>query len=130
MATRHSNGNGSGRNGGSRAVLYLRMSSAKQDKSIPAQRDELRRYAKQHGYEIVGEYVDEAISGDATEKRVAFLQLREDAGSGTFATVLAWDTDRLSRNDPLELGYWLKPIRDAGVRLETVVGGPVEQFST
>jgi len=27
------------------AVLYLRMSSTKQDKSIPAQRDELLAYA-------------------------------------------------------------------------------------
>jgi len=102
------------------------MSSAKQDKSIPAQRDELVQYAETHGYTIVGEYADSAISGDNTEKRDQFLKLREDAGSGTFDVVLTWDQDRLSRNDPLELGYWLKPIRDAGVRLETVVGGPVD----
>jgi len=102
------------------------MSSAKQDQSIPAQRDELVRYAKQHGYTIVGEYADEGISGDATEKRDQFLKLRDDAGSDKFDVVLAWDQDRLSRNDPLELGYWLKPIRDAGVRLETVVGGRVD----
>ncbi|NQU38204.1 MAG: recombinase family protein, partial [Actinobacteria bacterium] len=61
MAKRHSNGNGS-----ARAVLCLRMSDEEQVESIPAQRVELTRYAKVHGYTIVREYVDEAISGDDT----------------------------------------------------------------
>ena len=105
------------------AVLYLRMSSAKQDKSIPAQRDELLKIAKFKGYKIVREYVDPAISGDDTEKRVGFLKLREDCENGPdFSIVLCWHEDRFSRNDPLEYGYWLKPIRDSGVILETPTG--------
>ena len=66
------------------------------------------------GYKVVREYEDQAISGDDTERRDGFLQLREDAERrGDFGIILAWDQDRFSRNDPLELGYWLKPIRDA-----------------
>ncbi len=104
-------------------VLYLRMSSAKQDKSIPAQRDELLALAKRQGYTVVREYQDAAISGDDTEKRTGFLKLRDDAETlRDFSIILVWDQDRLSRNDPLEVGYWLKPIRDAGVVVETPQG--------
>jgi len=105
------------------AVLYLRMSSSKQDKSIPAQRDELTRLAKLKGYSIIREYVDPAVSGDDTERRTGFLKLREDCENGPdFSIVLCWHEDRFSRNDPLEYGYWLKPIRDSGVILETPTG--------
>jgi len=105
------------------AVLYLRMSSAKQDKSIPAQRDELLKLAKAKGYTVVREYVDPAISGDDTEKRVGFLALRERCEIGPdFSIILVWHEDRFSRNDPLEFGYWLRPIRASGVILETPTG--------
>lgn len=105
------------------AVLYLRMSSAKQDKSIDAQRDELLALAKRKDYTVVREYADSAISGDDTERRTEFLRLRQDCENGPdFGIILVWDQDRLSRNDPLEIGYWLKPIRDAGVVVETPTG--------
>jgi hypothetical protein len=39
-----------------------------------------------------------------------------------FSIILAWHEDRFSRNDPLEYGYWIKPIRDSGVILETPTG--------
>ena len=105
------------------AVLLLRMSSAKQDKSIPAQRDELQRLAQRKGYTIRREYLDEAISGDDTQNRDGFLRLRADCEAGPdFSIILCWNEDRLSRNDPLELGYWLKPIRDSGVVVETPTG--------
>lgn len=119
MAARNSNG----KPGPDRAVLYLRMSSAKQDKSIDAQRDELTALAQRKGYTVVREYTDAAISGDNTERRTEFLRLRQDCENGPdFGTILVWDQDRLSRNDPLEIGYWLKPIRDAGVVVETPQG--------
>ena len=104
-------------------ALYLRMSSAKQDKSISEQRDELLRLVQRKGYHVVREYVDPAISGDDTEKRTGFLKLREDCENGPdFSIILVWHEDRFSRNDPLEYGYWLKPIRDSGVVLETPTG--------
>jgi site-specific DNA recombinase len=108
-----------------RVVLYLRRSTDKQETSIEDQRAALIEYAAKHGYEIVGEYKDEGISGDSTEKRLGFLKMRDECSSGGFDLVLAWDIDRFSRNDPLELGYWLKPFRDAGVGLETIAQGRI-----
>ena len=121
MAKRHSN-----RSSLIRVVLYLRMSSAGQDQSIPAQRTELRAYAKKHGYEIVGEYIDEAISGDDTERRTGFLQMRDDAQAGEFGVVLCWDQDRFGRFDQLDAGHWIYPFRLAGVRLETIAQGRID----
>ena len=110
---------------GFRVVLYLRRSTDRQETSIEDQRAELLKHAEKCGYAIVREYKDEGISGDATEKRLDFLRMRDDCASGEFDLVLAWDQDRFSRNDPLELGYWLKPFRDAGVQLETISQGRI-----
>ena len=109
-----------------RAVLYLRMSTEDQENSIEPQRVELTKYAKKHGYQIIGEYVDEAISGDATEKRTGFQAMRDDVESGEFSVVLCWDQDRFGRFDPLDAGYWIFPFRRAGVRLETIAQGKID----
>jgi DNA invertase Pin-like site-specific DNA recombinase len=103
------------------------MSTEKQEASIPAQRTEVEAYAAKHGYQIIREYKDEGISGDATEKRIAFQKMLADAKQlGDFGLVLCWDQDRFGRFDPLEAGYWIKPLRDAGVRLETVAQGRID----
>ena len=89
-----------------RAVSYYRVSTEKQEASIPAQRTEVEAYAAKHGYQIVREYKDEGISGDATEKRVEFQKMLADAKHlGDFGVVLCWDQDRFGRFDPLEAGY-------------------------
>lgn len=107
-------------------VLYLRMSDERQEHSIPAQRQELLRYAEKHGYKVLREYLDEAISGDDTRRRVGFLRMREDAQQGEFSVVLCWDQDRFGRFDPIEGGHWILPFRDAGVRLETIAQGKID----
>jgi DNA invertase Pin-like site-specific DNA recombinase len=110
------------------AVAYLRVSTKKDEQaaSIPTQREEVRKYAEKHGYRIIREYVDDGISGDETEKRVAFQRMLADAKARRdFVAVLCWDQDRFGRFDPLEAGYWIKPLRDAGVHLATVAQGRV-----
>ena len=109
-----------------KAVLYLRMSDERQEHSIPAQRQELLKYAEKHGYQVLREYLDEAISGDDTRRRVGFLRMREDAQQGEFSVVLCWDQDRFGRFDPIEGGHWILPFRDAGVRLETIAQGKID----
>ena len=108
------------------AVSYVRMSDAKQEASPDQQRAEIVKLAERHGYQLIREYLDSAISGDRTEKRVAFRQMREDARQGNFKAVLCWDQDRFGRFDPIEAGYWIKPFRDAGVKLVTVGQGIVD----
>lgn len=108
-----------------RAVLYLRASTDRQETSCSDQRSELTSYAASHGYSIVGEYVDDGVSGDATEKRFSFQRMISDATSGRFNMVLCWDQDRFGRFDPIEGGFWIKPLRDNGIILETMAQGRI-----
>lgn len=109
-----------------RCVLYLRMSSDKQEVSVGDQRAECTKHAAEKKYRILGEYVDEGISGDATEKRKAFQRMIADGSKKRFDLVLCWDQDRFGRFDPVEGGYWIKPLRDAGVMLETIAQGRID----
>jgi DNA invertase Pin-like site-specific DNA recombinase len=108
------------------AVAYYRMSSDKQEASIPAQREAVEKLARTRGYTIVREYKDEGISGDDTERRAGFLRMLADTKAGDLEAVLCWDQDRFGRFDPLEAGYWVKPLRDAGIYLETVAQGRID----
>ena len=121
MANRHST------NGRIPAVACYRMSSDRQEASIPEQRDAVTRYASDNGYHILREYVDKAVSGDATEKRDDFQRMiREATEIGDFKAVLAWDMDRFGRFDSIEAGYWVHPLRQAGVHLATVGQGKID----
>ena len=68
---------------GTRAVIYLRVSSAGQVKtdydpegiSIPAQRVACQRKAEQLGLAIVDEYIEPGKSATEMTKRVAFQQM-------------------------------------------------------
>jgi DNA invertase Pin-like site-specific DNA recombinase len=106
------------------------MSTAKQDTSIATQREAVERLAAKQGYTIIREYLDEGISGDDTERRAAFLRMREDSRAGDFEVILCWDVSRFGRFDSIEAGYWIKPIRDAGVCLVTVGEGRIDWNSS
>ncbi len=108
------------------AVSYLRMSTEKQDTSIPAQRDAIAKMAKAKRFKIVREYVDAGISGDDTTRRVEFQRMISDAARGEFKAILCWDQDRFGRFDSLEAGFWILPLRNAGVQLVTVAQGVID----
>jgi site-specific DNA recombinase len=107
-------------------ALYLRMSSDKQETSIPQQEKALRQLCDRKGYRIVATYRDEGISGDATEKRKSFLRMLADAPGGKFRRILAYDQDRFGRFDMLEAGFYISPLRKAKVSLETIAQGIVD----
>jgi len=119
MSKPHSNGNGRG----IPAASYIRMSSDKQDASPQQQRDEVAKLAARGGYHLVTEYADEAISGDRTDKRHGFQRMIADAGKGRFKVILCWDQDRFGRFDSVEAGFYIHPLRQAGVKLVTVAQG-------
>ena len=106
--------------------LYLRMSSDKQEASIPQQEKALRELCERKGYRIVTAYRDEGISGDATEKRKAFLRMLAEAPAGKWKRILAYDQDRFGRFDMLEAGYYISPLRKVGIKLETITQGVVD----
>ena len=98
----------------------------KQDASPQQQRDELTKLAARDGFHLVGEYFDDAISGDRTDKRHAFQRMIADAARGKFKAILCWDQDRFGRFDSVEAGFYIHPLRQAGVRLVTVAQGAVD----
>ncbi len=108
------------------AVGYLRRSSDKQEASIQQQREAIERYAAEHGYKVVRWYIDDAISGDDTDKRLEFQRMIQDAERvGDFKAVLCWDQDRFGRFDSVEAGRWIYPLRKAGVYLDTIAQGKI-----
>jgi site-specific DNA recombinase len=109
-----------------RAAFYGRASTSKQETSVPDQRQAVAGLAAKEGYQIVAEFVDDGISGDDTERRTQFQAMLKAAQTGGFEVILCWSQDRFGRFDPLEAGYWIKPLRDAGVRLETVAEGKID----
>jgi len=83
-----------------KAALYLRVSSERQSKegdSIPAQREALRKYAKEREYIIADEYIDDGVSGTKAD-RDELMRLLEDVKSGKVNLILVTKLDRLYRN--------------------------------
>lgn len=107
------------------AAAYLRRSTSRQEKSLDDQRKEVERYAAANNYRITQWFQDDGISGDATVRRNGFLALHRAACNQDFKTILVWDQDRFGRFDSMEAGYWIHPLRQAGVRLVSVTEGPI-----
>src|SRR5205823_5906211 len=85
------------------------------------------QYAAEKGYRVVRWYQDDAISGDDTERRKGFLRMIDDARTlGDFRTILCWDRARFGRFDSIEAGYYIHPLRMAGVNLVTVLDGLID----
>ena len=122
---------------GRRAAGYIRVSSANQvdaQLSIAAQKDQITKFARANGLEIVGWYVDggdDDAEDDASEGSGS-LPAREallaDARSPerVFDTVLVWKFSRLSRNT-LEFLTIVSVLKESGVTVTSVteaVGSP------
>lgn len=88
-----------GKRDGNRAAVYLRVSTDDQATSIEVQRATCARIAAQHGYEIVGEYLDENVSGAiAIDKRPALKRALGDLASNKADRLIVAKLDRLARN--------------------------------
>lgn len=84
---------------GKRAVLYIRVSTDEQSASIEAQREACTRLARQRGYEIVREYVDENVSGAIPiDKRPALKRALKALAEDQADRLIVSKLDRLARN--------------------------------
>ena len=102
------------------AVAYLRRSTDKQEQSLADQRAEIKRFAGEHGYRIIDEYCDDAISGTSAKGRRGFQRMIEDAKRGEFQAVIVWNSDRFSRGDVTETEHYRYLLRASGVTVLSV----------
>jgi len=113
------------------AVCYFRMSKDDQENSIERQQGQVYPYAAARGYNIVREYKDEGIAGwKSGLDRPEFNRMLRDAQRGQFKRILCDDVDRFGRFDIHKYGAIVDPLRNAGVRLETVAQGLIDWDDT
>jgi DNA invertase Pin-like site-specific DNA recombinase len=98
-----------------RAAVYIRVSTDGQ--TVDNQRLELEQAAERAGWEIVGVYDDNGVSGaKSREHREAFDRLCKDATRRKFDVVMAWSVDRLGRSLQDLIGF-LGELHAVGVDL-------------
>ncbi len=94
-----------------RAALYARVSTSNRGQDTDLQLRELREYAKQRGWTVASEYVDEGVSG-SKDSRPELNRLMLDAKQRKIDCVLVWKLDRFGRS--------LKHLVNALAELEAV----------
>ena len=81
-----------------KAVIYARYSSDSQrEESIEGQLRENKAFAEKNGIEIIGTYIDRALSAK-TDNRPEFRKMIDDSSKGLFDLVIVWKLDRFARN--------------------------------
>jgi site-specific DNA recombinase len=83
-----------------KCAIYARVStrSEEQKNSLQNQIALAESVAIEHGFTIVGRYIDNGISGGGIKTRAGILQLLEDAKKKKFDVVIAKSVSRLGRN--------------------------------
>lgn len=80
------------------AVIYARYSSSAQtEQSIDGQLRVCKEYAERKGYNILGEYIDRAMTG-TNDNRPEFQKMIADSSKKEFEFVLVYKLDRFSRS--------------------------------
>lgn len=104
-------------------VIYARYSSAHQnDQSIEGQIHHCMDYADRHGFRVVGQYIDRALSGTQAETRPEFQRMIRDGKKGIFQYVLVWKLDRFARNR-YDSAIYKAELKKAGVRVLSTTEG-------
>ena len=82
-----------------KVVIYARYSkgSGQTYASIEGQLKVCHDFARNNDHTIIGEYIDEAITGK-TDKRPEFQRMLRDSIDGQFRGVLVYQLDRMGRN--------------------------------
>ena len=125
-------------------VIYARYSCSNQrEESIEGQLKVCYEFAKRNNYNVIGEYIDEAISGK-TDKRPQFQQMIEDSNKKIFKGILVYQLDRFARNRYDSAIYKAKLKKNdvrvfsarenisddaSGILMESVLEGMAEYYS-
>jgi len=126
------------------AVVYARYSSHKQgEQSIEGQLASAYKFAREHGYTIIHEYIDRAQTG-RNDDREQFQHMLKDTAKRQFEAIIIWKIDRFGRNreeiafnkyrcnkNGVKVLYTAESIPDTpeGIILEAVLEGMAEYYS-
>lgn len=103
-------------------VIYARYSSINQkEQSIEGQLRECKAYAERSGYNVIGEYIDKAMSG-RSDHRPDFQQMISDAKKGQFEYIIVWKLDRFARNR-YDSAVYKNKLKKCGVRVLSATEG-------
>lgn len=98
------------------AVIYARYSSHNQtEQSIEGQLRDCYAFAEREGLQVVGEYIDRAITG-RTDERPDFQRMISDARKQQFQRVIVWKFDRFSR-DRYDSAIYKHKLKQYGVKV-------------
>jgi DNA invertase Pin-like site-specific DNA recombinase len=98
-----------------RVAIYTRVSTDAQ--TTENQLRELEAVARHRGWNVVGVYADNGVSGSkGRDKRPQFDRLHDHATQGKFDLIAAWSVDRLGRS-LIDLVAFLQHIDSARVGL-------------
>ena len=91
-------------------ALYMRLSrddeSYGDSVSIETQRTILKQYAREHGFCVAGEYVDDGWSGTNFE-RPSFQRMMDDVENGKVNCIITKDLSRFGREHVM-MDYYLE----------------------
>jgi len=115
----------------SKAVAYYRHSAQdRQEYSIPIQSQQVRKFAAEHGIEIIKEFKDYGVSGLSSKGRDQFLEMLQYVAEGPeeFDYVLVLDMSRWGRFQDLVLSpYYIGLCQQYGKKvIFTDIGIPKE----
>ena len=128
-----------------KGVIYARYSPGpnQREESIEGQIRECSEYAKSKDIQIIGTYIDRAISR-RTDNRADFQRMFKDAEKNLFDVIIVWKIDRFGRNREeiavnkikcrkcgVTISYAKEPIPEGptGIILESLLEGLAEYYS-
>ena len=110
------------------AATYPRVSTMHQVQegfSLEAQRENLSYFARQQGWNVVGDYGDEGISAKNIEDRPGVKRLIADIKKGKIDVVVLYKFDRLTR-DARDTEDFIELIQNYNILVYTLSGGFVD----
>ena len=107
-----------------RVVIYARVST-EHEAQISALENQIDWYkpilAARPEWELVGQYIDEGITGTSAEKRPQFMKMISDAMKRKFDLIITREVSRFARNTVDTLQYTRK-LKEKGVEVFFING--------
>ena len=110
---------------GDRAGLLVRVSSGGQDEAN--QVPDVERHAADRGYRVIKRYTLHDKSAYKGEQQETLDQIIADIRRGYIKVLVVWHSDRIDRRGVLEALTFLRQVKDAGGRVESVQEGLLDE---